>query len=185
MKTTRLVALLLALPLVAFDCGGEEPVDRFGLGCTLHLGGGVPAEELSCIMTAYDYSAFPNPELQSATWVFQVVAYRGTYEVGGGAGLFLDARPALGTAYGWDGDAATGTVLSGGAERYGPGTMQQTHHAVSLGSGSGAGKLSVRFTQIPPPDAADAALLGVHGTLTATLPPDPGFAGTATLSVSF
>jgi hypothetical protein len=183
---TRLVALVLALPLAAFDCGGEEELgDRFGLGCTLQLAGGVAPERMSCIMTAYDYSAFPDPDLQSPTWVFQVVAYRDGFQVGAGAGIFLDGRPALGTTYGWDGDAAAGMVLSGGAERYEPGAMQQSHHAYSLGPGSGEGKLSVRFTTIPPADATDAALLGVHGTLTATLPPDPGYAGTATLSVSF
>jgi hypothetical protein len=37
---TRLLAVLLALPLVAFDCGGKEEV-RSPVGCTLRVRGAV------------------------------------------------------------------------------------------------------------------------------------------------
>lgn len=186
---SRVMLVLLALPLVAFDCGGkDEPAEKspFGLACKLHVGGGAPAEDLWCIMTAHDYTY--DPYSTSTTWVFELVAYRGMVDVGAGAGIFLEHRPALGTTYGWDGDTATALVVSGGAERYGgslqAGTYEQTHDAYSLGTGAGSGALSVRFTQIPPIDAVGAQSLAVHGTLTAMVPSlttgDP-----ATLSATF
>jgi len=188
----RMLAVLLALPLVAFDCGGkEEPVgggtDPFGLGCKVRLAGAVAAEEMWCIMTAFDYSAF-DPPYGSSTWGFEIVAYRALMpmpEVGAGVGFFLDARPALGVAHGWDGDVASSTLLSGGAERIVPGTFgEQSHSAVSLGAGSGTGRVSVVFTTIPPPTAVDAELLGVHGTVSADLPSLSG-GGLATLTATF
>lgn len=181
----RALLVLLALPLVAFDCGGKEaPIaatNPFGLACKLHVGGGAPAEDLWCIVTAHDYTN--DPYSTSTTWVFELVAYRGMTEVGAGAGLFLDRRPALGAYYGWDGTSATTLVASGGAQRY-DGSMQQTHDAYSLGAGSGSGALSVRFSEIPPIDAVGEQSLRVHGTLTATVPPLA--TGTAaTLSATF
>jgi hypothetical protein len=190
MKSTRLLAVLLALPLVAFDCGEpESPFDRLGLGCTLHVGGGAPAEDLWCIVTAYDYSAFPDPELASSTWAFEIVAYRrGGYEVGAGGGLFLDGRPAVGATYSWDGPVASAAIASGGFDRYGgsmqAGTYELTHASSTLGNGSGEGSASVTFTAIPPAGATNAELLGVHGTLSARLP-SLGGGGEATLSASF
>jgi len=185
---SRVLAVLLALPLVAFDCGGkDEPAEKspFGLACKLHVGGGVPAEDMWCVMMAYDYSALPDPELASSNWVFEINAYRGTYEPGASAGFFLDGRPALGPTYGWNGDVATSTLLGGGADLYASGTMQHTHSADSLGSGwSGTGQLSVTFTAIPPASAVNEQLLGVHGTLTATLPSLTG-GEDATLSATF
>jgi hypothetical protein len=198
MKTNRILAVLLALPLVAFDCGGEEAQgwggggDPFGLGCRLHVAGAGVDEDLWCIMSAYDYATFPEPELASTTWVFELVAYRGLTEVGAGAGFFLDGRPALHTAYGWNGDTASAALISGGAERYGgslsAGTYVQTHGASSLGAGalpgSGIGALSATFTQIPPPDATEQQVIQVHGSLTATLPSELGGAP-VTFTASF
>jgi hypothetical protein len=188
MKAKTLAAVLLALPLVAFDCGGDPSLDRFGFGCTLHVGGGAPAEELWCIVTAYDYSAFPEPELASSTWVFEIVAYRGGYELGAGGGLFLNGRPAVGATYSWNGSVASAEIASGGFNRYGgsmqAGTYVLTHANSTLGSGSGEGSASVRFSAIPPADATNEELLGVHGTLTARLPSLGGGAD-ATLSASF
>jgi len=187
---TRALLVLLALPLVAFDCGGKDtpPVQKnpFGLACQLSVGGGAPAEDMWCIVTAHDYTN--DPGSTSTTWVFELVAYRGMVDVGAGAGLFLERRPALGADYGWDGNVATTLVVSGGAERYAgsaqAGTYAQTHNAYSLGTGDGAGALSVRFSEIPPIDAVGAQSLQVHGTLTATVPSmttgDP-----ATLSATF
>lgn len=173
---SRALLLLLALPLLAFDCGGKDapPAVRspFGLDCKLHVGGGAPAEDLWCVMTAHDYTN--DPGSTQTTWVFELVAYRGMVEVGAGAGLFLAHRPALGTDYGWDGASATTLVLSGGAQRYTgslqAGTHQRTHDAYSLGTGDGTGRLSVRFSEIPPVDATNEQSLRVHGTLSATVP---------------
>ncbi len=173
---TRALLVVFALPLLAFDCGGNDtpPAVRspFGLDCKLHVGGGAPAEDLWCIMTAHDYTN--DPYSASTTWVFELVAYRGMVEVGAGAGIFLEHRPALGTAYGWDGTYATTLVVSGGAQRYAgslqAGTYEQTHDAYSLGAGDGAGALSVTFSGIPPMDAVGEQSLQVHGTLTATVP---------------
>jgi hypothetical protein len=190
MKAIRLPAVLLALPLLAFDCGGpERPVNPLGLGCTLSVRGAA-AEDLWCVVTAYDYSAFPEPDLASTTWAFEIVAYRpGTYEVGAGGGVFLDGRPTVGATYSWDGSAASAAIASGGFDRYagsmGAGTYELTHAASTLGDGSyGDGAASVRFTQIPPANAAGPELLGVHGTLTARLPSLGGGAD-VTLSASF
>jgi hypothetical protein len=190
MKRTRLLAALLALPLVAFDCGGtEERPNPFGLGCTLHVGGAAPPEDLWCVAVAYDYSAFPEPELASTTWAFEIVAYRGMSEIGAGGGVFLNGRPTAGTTYSWDGSTASPAIASGGFDRYGgsmgAGTFGVTHAASTLGDGSfGEGRASLRFTHLPPADATDAALLDVHGTLTARLPSLTG-GGDATLSASF
>jgi hypothetical protein len=64
------------------------------------------------------------------------------------------------------------------------GTYVLTHSNSTLGSGSGEGSASVRFSAIPPADATNEELLGVHGTLTARLPSLGGGAD-ATLSASF
>ena len=188
MKTRALLALL-ALPLVAFDCGGTEPAARspFGLDCKVHVGGGAPAEDLWCIVTAHDYTN--DPSSTSTTWVFELVAYRGFTDVGAGAGIFLEHRPALGATYGWDGDLATTLVVSGGASVYAgsmqAGTYVQTHDSYSLGAGNGgSGTQSVQFTAIPPMNATGEQSIGVHGTLTATVPP-VGTGAPATLTASF
>jgi hypothetical protein len=187
---TRALLLLFALPLLAFDCGGSQAPTAggspFGLDCKLHVGGGAPAEDMWCIVTAHDYTN--DPGSTSTTWVFELVAYRGMTDVGAGAGLFLAHRPALGTDYGWDGTSATTLVVSGGAERYGgslqAGTYQQTHNSYSLGTGDGTGALSVRFTEIPPVNATGEQSIQVHGTLTATVPSMTA-GSPATLSATF
>jgi len=188
----RALLMLLALPLVAFDCGGkDQELERspFGLACRLHVGGAVPVEDLWCIVTAHDYAQDPYP-YASNTWVFELVAYRSNLmEVGAGAGVFLDGRPALGTPYGWDGNFASSLLASGGAERYGgsllaqPPTYVETHSAFSLGDW-GAGTLSVTFTEIPLASAVGEQSLRVHGSLTATLPSDTT-GNPATLSATF
>lgn len=186
----RMLAALLALPLVAFDCGGKEDgleaqwgADPFGLGCRLQVSGAVN-ENMWCIMTAYDYM----PDFATTAWVFDLAAYRGFTEVGAGAGFFLEGRPQLGTAYGWSGDVASPVLLSGGAERAAPETMMPTHSAMSLGAdavpGTGRGALSVTFSQIPPVNATPEQYIQVHGTLTATLPSDTGGAP-VTFTASF
>jgi hypothetical protein len=185
----RMLAALLALPLLAFDCGGkEEPLgwNPFGpFGCTLHVGGAVPAEDLWCIAAAYDYSAFLDPQLASTQWVFEVSAYRGNMEIGAGGGVFLEGRPTVGATYWWNGATASSTLGSGGFNRYSSAPYELTHACSSLGSGSGEGTFSVTFSAIPPASAMDAELLGVHGTFTATLPPQVVGGGNATLSASF
>ena len=62
--------------------------------------------------------------------------------------------------------------------------MAHTHSAWSLGAGSGDGSFSVTFTAIPSANAIDAELLGVHGTLSASLP-SLTTGGPATLSATF
>jgi hypothetical protein len=172
----RLAAALLALPLLAFDCGGKEEGNPFG-SCTLQVRGGVN-EDLWCIVAAYDYA-----DMGSTMWAFELAAYRGMQEVAGGAGLFHDGRPALYTAYGWTGPT-TSNVESGGAMR--DAGMTTTHEATSplLGSG-GTGTLSVAFTKIPPPGATGPALTDVHGTLSGTLPASDGVSAPVTFYATF
>lgn len=165
----RFAALLLALPLLAFDCGGtKEDVSPFGMACKLQIRGGAN-EDLWCIVSAVDYASFSPP---STMWAFELVAYRGMTAVGAGVGFFHDGRPALATTYGWNG--ATTNVDSGGAQRWTGDAMTVqvlTHQATApLLGGSGTGALSVAFNRIPPPGATGAQLVDVHGTLSGTLP---------------
>lgn len=164
----RLLFALLALPLAAFDCGGDPPPDRdpFGLGCKLHVAGAA-TEDLWCIMVAHDYSQDPQPLNQ---WVFEVVAYRGMTEVGAGVGMFLGGRPALGTAYGWSGSNRHPWLTEGSATRY-VGFGNATHEALSI---DGTGSLSVTFSAIPATGATGEQSVGVHGTLSGTLPSTTG-----------
>lgn len=178
----RLAAVLLALPLLAFDCGGKQDASPFGT-CTLQVRGAAVNEDLWCIVAAYDYADMSPP---STDWAFELAAYRGTTEVGGGAGFFHTGRPALGTAYGWDTSTATPTsnVNSGSATRY-VGTAT-THDATSPLQGiGGTGALSITFTQIPPPGATGAQLMDVHGTLTGTLPAVDGVSPPVTFYATF
>jgi hypothetical protein len=182
----RLAAVLVALPLLAFDCGGKEEVSPFGMACKLQVRGAV-TEDLWCIVAAYDYADISPP---STTWSFELVAYRGTTSVGGGVGLFHDGRPAPGTAYGWSG--ATSNVDSGGATRYAgdatanPPTTAATHEAMAPLQGVGAtGALSVTFTRIPPPGATGPLLTDVHGSLSGTLPAVDGKSAPVTFFATF
>jgi hypothetical protein len=162
---TRLLAVLLALPLVAFDCGGKEEV-RSPVGCTLRVRGAV-SEDMWCIVAAYDYTQMPVPLDE---WGFELVAYRGTVQVGGGVGLFLGGRPELGTSYGWDGPDRSVLLTDGSADRY-DAAYQPTHSAWSIVD---TGSVSVQFSAIPPPNATNGDLIGVHGTLTGVLPSETG-----------
>ncbi len=183
----RLAALLLALPLLAFDCGGREPeVSPFGMACKLQIRGAA-TEDLWCIVTAYDYAETSPP---STMWGFELVAYRGMTAVGGGVGLFHLGRPVLGTAYGWSG--ATSNVDSGGATRYvgdattNPPTTTATHEATSPLQGvGGTGALSITFTRIPAAGATGAQLTDVHGALSGTLPAVDGVGAPVTFSAAF
>lgn len=177
MRKTLLLALL-SLPLLAFDCGGDDDPAPGGFGCRLEVGGAV-SEDLWCIATAYDYSAMPTMPMDQ--WVFMLVAYRGQPVPGGPlpdvaaeVGFFLPGRPLLNQTYGWS--AGGSTVDSGSATRgtgsLQAGTYEETHMAVApLYSGdTGTGDLATRFTAIPPANATNEQLLGVHGTLMGTLP---------------
>lgn len=177
----RLAAALLALPLLAFDCGGKDEVETspFGMQCRLQIRGAAAGanEDLWCIVSAFDYADIDPP---STMWAFELVAYRGMTVVGAGVGLFHDGRPALGTPYGWSGSAST--VDSGEAMRWAgdpaavPPTYVESHRAEAplLGYG-GTGALSVTFSRIPPPGATGPQLVDVHGTLAGTLPAvEPG-----------
>ncbi len=172
----RLAAALLALPLLAFDCGGkeQEQASPFGMACKLQIRGAGPGanEDLWCIVAAVDYADL---DPMSTMWAFDLAAYRGMTVVGGGVGFFLDGRPAPGTPYGWSG--ASSSVDSGAAMRYAgdpaavPSTYVETHRAEApLMSLGGTGALSVTFSRIPPPGATGPQLIDVHGTLAGTLP---------------
>jgi hypothetical protein len=186
----RLAAALLALPLLAFDCGGEEKdASPFGMTCQLQIRGAEPGvnEDLWCVVAAYDYADI-SPG--STMWVLNLVAYRGMTAIGGGVGFFHDGRPALATTYGWNGNLSN--VDSGGATRYvgdataNPPTLAATHEATAPLSGfGGTGALSVTFTRIPPPGATGAQLLDVHGMLSGTLPALGGASPDVTFSATF
>ena len=183
----RLAALLLALPLLAFDCGGKEAeTSPFGMACKLQIRGAAN-EDLGCIVAAYDYADRAPP---STMWAFELVAYRGMTEVGAGVGFFHDGRPALATPYGWNGP--TSTVDSGEAMRSVgdpmavPPTYLETHRAGSpLMNVGGTGALSVSFTRIPPPGATGAQLIDVHGTLSGTLPALDGVSPPVSFAATF
>jgi hypothetical protein len=190
MRSRRLVALLLALPLLGFDCGGShpDPVSPFGNACQLHVRGAFAGanEDLWCVVSAVDYADLGNPNM----WAFELVAYRGTTQVGGGVGIFLPARPALGANYFWN--ASTTNVGSGGAERYvgdaaaNPPTVQQTHEAMApLLAGGGIGSMSIAFSRIPAQGATGQALTDVHGTLSGTLVAMDGVTPPVTFAATF
>lgn len=180
MKTRLAAATLLALPLLAFDCGGtKEEVSPFGMACRLQIRGGA-TEDLWCVVAAYDYADIAPP---STMWAFELVAYRGTTEVAAGAGFFHDGRPALATAYGWSG--ASTNVDSGGAARD-VGNLASTHEATAPQMGfGGTGALSVTFSRIPPPGAMGQQLVDVHGALSGTLPAVDGVSAPVTFSATF
>lgn len=178
----RLAAVLFALPLLAFDCGGAEP--PLGPSCMLQIRGAA-SEDLWCIVAAYDYADL---DPTSTMWALDLAAYRGTTEVGGGVGFFHDGRPALGTPYGWSG--ATSSVDSGSAFRdVGDGMAGPpvtTHYATApLAGYGGEGAMSVTFTRIPPRGAAGAQLMDVHGTLSGTLPAVDGVSLPVTFTATF
>jgi hypothetical protein len=188
MTKLRILAVVAAVPLMAFDCGGKRAASQmnpFGLDCKLHVAGPGVSEDMWCIVAAYDYSVDPvgaPTSAPSATWGFELTAYRpNTVDVGAGVGMFLAGPPALSAAYGWDGASRTSGLVDGGASRYTGsatnGTLEQTHDASSLAE---TGSLHVWFTQIPPPGAQQQAIQ-VHGSLLGTI--EPIGAGT-TLQVS-
>jgi hypothetical protein len=187
MSSRRLAALLVALPLLGFDCGGSHPDagSPFGNACQLHIRGAAPGvnEDLWCVVSAYDYADLGNPN----TWAFELVAYRGMTQVGGGAGVFLPARPALGTSYFWT--TSTTNVVSGSATRYAAATAptaQETHLATApMPAGGGLGSMSIVFSRIPAAGATGPALMDVHGTLSGTLPSVDGVSPPVTFAATF
>jgi hypothetical protein len=185
----------LAVPLLALalGCGDTKtdvaPPSPFGLACKLQIRGPAQGvnEDLWCIVTAFDYG-----DLTPATpsWAFQLAAYRGTTQIGGGIGIFLLGRPALGTAYGWT--AATSSVDSGSAMRATgdatvvPSTYVETHRALApMLATAGTGAISVTFSRVPPPAATGDQLLDVHGALSGTLVAADGVSPPLTFSATF
>lgn len=187
MKTP--LAALLAVLVVASGCGEDDSGDDqpgnnpTGEACLLRIRGAV-TEDLSCVVTAIDSSA-GNP--LSTYWEFEVLAYRGTTEIGATANFVHEGRPSLDTVYGWT--ASASNVFTGVAERTipdptgDPGAHVDTHQALyALGA---TGTLAATFTRIPPADATGAGLLDVHGTLEATLPAVDGVSAPVTFSAAF
>jgi len=173
-----LLLVLATLPLAAFDCGGEDPAPSSPFDCTVTVAGEV-SEQLWCIVAVFDYTAMPvPPEYASDLFVFELAAYRGpmeAMELAGAVAFRLPARASTGVAYGWDSSTAWANVEAGSAIRYEndvDGFPVITHLADGpLGDYDvGTGKLSVTLTRIPPASATNEELLGVDGTLTATLP---------------
>jgi hypothetical protein len=192
MRSRTLALPLLALPLLAFDCGGKDPApptSPFGQICKLAIrgsGAGVN-EDLWCIVSAVDYADIGSP----GTWAFELVAYRGMTEVGGSVGVFLGGRPALNAPYGWT--ASTTSVTSGEAMRAvgdvaaNPPTYQETHRALApLDPLPGTGEVSIAFSKIPAPGTSTGpGAIDVHGTLSGTLPALDGASPPATFSAVF
>lgn len=188
-------ALLLALavlPLAAFDCGGSSPPPPQGgpIHCSLAIRGAV-SEDLWCIVSVYDYSRL---DPLNKTYLFDLVAYRGTMEVGAEAHLWMTGRPSVNVAYGWDstGAVAVSNVDWGStASRWvttttptGP-TTAMSHLAEAPSTiDPGSGKLTATFTRLPPVDAPDADLVNVYGALTATVPATPS-GGAVTFTATF
>jgi hypothetical protein len=191
-SSRRILAILAALPLAAFDCGGNDPAppaSPFGMICKLQIrGAGAGAnEDLWCVVSAVDYADLGSPGM----WAFELVAYRGMTQVGGSVGIFLGGRPALGLPYAWtDG---TSNVTSGSALRAvgdlaaTPPTYQETHRALSpLDLLPGTGAMSVAFSKIPAVGASTGpGAIDVHGTLSGTLPAEDGVSPPVTFAAIF
>ncbi|HEY6003288.1 MAG TPA: hypothetical protein VIV57_10480 [Anaeromyxobacter sp.] len=188
---SRVLAVLLALPLLAFDCGGNDPApptSPFGMICKLQIrgtGAGMN-EDLWCIASVFDYAELGNPGM----YAFELVAYRGMTQVGGSVGVFLDGRPALASPYGWT--ASTTNVSSGSALRAigdvtaVPSTYQETNRALApMLATLGTGAMSITFSKIPPVGATGPALTDVHGTLSGTLPAVDGTSPPVTFAAVF
>ena len=179
----RLAAVVLALPLLAFDCGGGQQDQGPPGACKLQIRGTAAGanEDLWRIVTAYDYASL---DPANTMWGFELVAYRGMTAVGAGVGFFHDGRPSVASAYGWSG--ASSSVSSGGATRYAADGTTLTHEATAPLSGvGGTGALSVTFTRIPPPGATGAQLMDVHGSLSGTLPALDAVSPQVTFSATF
>ena len=137
MRKTILLAAL-SLPLLAFDCGGDDSKPApGGFACSLEIRGAV-SEDLWCVATAYDYAGMP--QMPSDMWVFLLVAYRGQPVPGGAqpepaaeVGFYLVGPPALNQPYGWSEFASV--VDSGSASRWEgslqAGTSELTHEAMA------------------------------------------------------
>lgn len=189
-RVAQLAAPLLALALGCGDGRTEvTPPSPFGLACKLQIRGAAQgvSEDLWCIATAFDYGVLTPA---TPTWAFELAAYRGTTQIGGGIGIFVLGRPAPGTAYGWT--SSTSSVDSGSAMRATgdatmvPSTYLETHRALApMLATPGTGAMSVTFSRIPPPAATGAQLLDVHGTLSGTLPAVDGVSPPLTFSATF
>ncbi len=164
MRRAALLALA-ALPLLGFDCGGEDPSPA---GCTVTVRGEV-SETVGCVVNAVDLA--PGFSLQ-------LVLFRGTpLNLAGNVSVVLDALPAPGTGYGWDAGpiGAWTNVVSGAAARIATIDAYPSHEAYAPDAGS----LTVKLSALPPADLY-GTIAGAHGTLTATLPSTttPGDPGT-------
>ena len=187
----RALLVLLALPLVAFDCGGkDEPKTPCPYACRLQVRGAV-SDDLCCAVFAHDYSQDPVFDGSTTTneWVFMLSGFRtNAYDEIASAGVFFDGRPSLGVPYGWDADVCSTSISWGSAERW-EGSFFSPPYSTTLtqsaDSALGTGALSLTFSELPPPTAVGEQQLGVHGTLTGTLDPEPDATGTVTFSATF
>jgi hypothetical protein len=170
--TTRTLAVLAALPLLASACGGGGSTPS--AGCSIAYSGGA-SETVWCDAPALRTNG-------ATGYVLWVMAFRGGAGLGadqaGQLTLALDARPEVGTEYGFTGAVPTAHVTTGFETR--TAGSRDTHEARLDG---GLGALAVRFTALPATDGPDAGGLGgvgtVHGTFTATLVPNSGGADVA------
>ena len=169
---SALALAALALPLLAFDCGGPTP-DPSPTGCAVRLTGLGLDETLVCSPSAFDYHDL---DPTSTEWAFEFGGLTLDNRVHVSAGFFLPARPALGVPYGWS--ASGMNVESGDASRetidpFIPAAPVTTHEASApfFSTDVAIGAFTVTFRAIPPPGAQGPALAAVHGSLVATLMP--------------
>jgi hypothetical protein len=153
----KTLAALLAVLVVASGCGenddggDDQPGNPTGQACLLRIRGAV-TEDLSCVVTAIDSSA-GNP--LSTHWEFELVAYRGTTEIGATANFVREGRPSLDTVYGWT--ASTSNVFTGVAERTVPdptgdsGAHVDTHQALYALEPWGRSRQPLRKSRRPTP----------------------------------
>ena len=164
-----LLLILAALPLAAFDCGDPPPT----VGCQVTVSGAV-SETLWCAGNLVDLTQLDPP---STGFSIQLALYRGAVYPAGNVSMDLPAAPDVGTVYGWDPGGTGSNVDFGDAVRPDAG-MDSTHEAYAPDTG----KLSLQFSALPPVGPGGAQS-GFHGTLTATLPPDPLAAVPATSDI--
>ncbi|HSM91490.1 MAG TPA: hypothetical protein VLT47_01315 [Anaeromyxobacteraceae bacterium] len=165
-----LIAAILALPLLGFECAGDPPADGGSppaqLGCRFTVHGAIE-EQGWCEVTGYDYSRV---DATRSDFAIELAAYRDGGELAGGAGVFYDTRPTVDLSYGWEVREGPRNVDSGSASRYDAAGVT-THFALSQsGGGPAVGELHVVLKSVPVAVPAVSAAVEIHGSLAADLP---------------
>jgi hypothetical protein len=166
---------LVAVALLASACD-EDPAGLVDLRV-----GGAFDETMPGAVEAVDYSDVS----ETTQWGFELAAARTDQTALVQVALFLPTPPALGQAYRWPEDEANVDSFTARLQEMDV-QAQALGRSWEAGSIAYAGTISVTFTHVPGPGTwGTSAVLDVHGTLDATLPPADGIGPDVTLHADF